>query len=187
MAQEVRNFARFYGLLKLMPGMDKEELKEQLVESFTSGRTSSLKEMTDVEYRAMCKSLEERSGYRNELKFRRSCCLHAMQVLGINTSDWMRVNSFCLDRRIAGKKFAQLSVAELKALDVKLRMIERKGGTRVWKNGGLERCEVADIGSGGNGSAYRENNNLLTDIKQVRNYGNKTEENYCQWRVKGSC
>ena len=50
MSGQVNNFARFYGLLKLMPGMDKDELKQQLVSQWTCGRTESLREMTQHEY-----------------------------------------------------------------------------------------------------------------------------------------
>jgi hypothetical protein len=49
-----------------------------------------------------------------------------MQKLGIDTSDWAAVDTFCLDSRIAGKVFRQLSFDELKRLIPKLEAIARK-------------------------------------------------------------
>ena len=53
-----------------------------------------------------------------------------MQKLGIDTTDWTRINAFCQDPRIAGKVFARLSNEELEQLSVKLRSIRRKGGLK---------------------------------------------------------
>lgn len=133
MEQEVENFARFYALLKKMPGADKEELVWQ----FTDGRTKSLREIRSAEYERMCREMERVAGYderreawRQELRRRRSVCLKLMQKMGIDTSDWARVNDFCRDARIAGKEFAKISSEELEALAVKLRSIKRKGGLK---------------------------------------------------------
>lgn len=65
-----------------------------------------------------------------ELKRQRSSALHQMQKMGIDTTDWNRINGLCKDLRIAGKSFAQLTVDELAAMTVRLRTIERKGGFR---------------------------------------------------------
>lgn len=128
---QIRNYRRFYAVFnKLEAGGDREATKETLVESFTDGRTSSLREMTEAEYNALCASLEERSGWRDELKKHRSSCLRLMQKAGVDTTDWQRVNALCRDPRIAGKDFARLGIAELEALVMKLRAINRKGGLR---------------------------------------------------------
>ena len=128
---QIRNYRRFYAVFnKLDAGGDRESSKETLVSSFTGGRTTSLKEMTADEYNALCASLEERSGWRDELKRHRSSCLRLMQKAGVDTTDWVRVNALCRDPRIAGKDFARLGIAELEALAVKLRAINRKGGFR---------------------------------------------------------
>lgn len=128
---QIRNYRRFYAVFnKLEAGGDREATKETLVESFTGGRTSSLREMTEAEYNALCASLEERSGWRDELKKHRSSCLRLMQKAGVDTTDWQRVNALCRDSRIAGKDFARLGIAELEAMAVKLRAINRKGGFR---------------------------------------------------------
>lgn len=133
----ITNFARFYALLKKMPGAD----KQLLVYQHTHGRTDSLRELTSAEYRALCDDMERATGYdevrralREERRTRRSVVLHLMQKLGINTSDWDCVDAFCLDPRIAGKKFRPLSIDELIALAVKLRTIEDKGGLKTQEN-----------------------------------------------------
>ncbi len=129
----VQNYHRFYALLNRLPGGDTEDMKETLVSSFTDGRTTHLHEMTQKEYNAMCASLEERTGWKEQLKKKRSLCLKLMQKAGIDTSDWQRINDFCRSPRIAGKDFARLGVKELDALQVKLRAIMRKGGLRPVK------------------------------------------------------
>lgn len=118
-----RNYARFYCLLKKLPGAD----KETLVSSFTNGRTVHLHEMSAKEYVAMCASLEEHTGWRVQLKKKRSLCLKLMQQAGIDTADWQRINDFCRHPRIAGKVFAKLTLADLDSLQTKLRAIMRKG------------------------------------------------------------
>lgn len=129
----VQNYHRFYASLNRLPGGNTEDMKESLVWSFTDGRTTSLKEMTQKEYDAMCSALEERTGWKEQLRKKRSVCLKLMQKAGIDTTDWQRVNAFCEDPRIAGKKFAQLGVKDLDALQVKLRAIMNKGGLRPAK------------------------------------------------------
>ena len=137
--QEVTNYKRFYALLKRMPGAD----KQLLVYQHTNGRTDSLRELTAAEYRALCDDMERATGYDEvrralleERRARGSVVLHLMQKLGINTSDWDCVDAFCLDPRIAGKKFRPLSIDELKKLAVKLRTIEGKGGLKQKKQKG---------------------------------------------------
>ena len=122
----VQNYHRFYASLNRLPGGNTEDMKETLVSSFTDGRTTSLKEM-------MCASLEERTGWKEQLKKKRSLCLKLMQKAGIDTTDWQRINDFCRNPKIAGKEFAQLGVKDLDALQVKLRAIMSKGGLRPAK------------------------------------------------------
>ena len=129
----VQNYHRFYASLNRLSGGNTEDIKETLVSSFTDGRTTSLKEMTQKEYNAMCASLEERTGMKEQLKKKRSLCLKLMQKAGIDTTDWQRVNAFCEDPRIAGKVFARLTSEELEKLSVKLRSIQRKGGLKPKK------------------------------------------------------
>lgn len=153
MMQEVTNFARFYGMFNKVgyPG-DKEELKRDMVRQITNGRTESLREVTRQEYDELCASLGRglngvdgqngRSGLTNKwLRHHRSIALHQMQRMGVDTSDWNRVDDLCQDPRIAGRVFRFLSVDELIAMTTKLRIIERKGGFRRFDDTG----EIAKI------------------------------------------
>ena len=131
MAQEVTNFARFYASLNRLPSeTDKETMKRDLVREWTWGRTDSLREMTRAEYDACCDALERLTGRKDEQRKKRSTCLKLMQKLGIDTTDWTRINAFCQDHRICRKPFGRLTNEELDALAVKLRSIQRKGGLK---------------------------------------------------------
>ena len=128
-----RNYARFYALLKQLPGAD----KEILVEQYTGGRTTHLRQMTNKEYELMCSVMAQVAGYetrkealRKELRRKRSICLRLMQQLGIDTTDWTRVDDFCCHPRIAKKPFRKISLDEFDEVIKKLRMIKRKGGLR---------------------------------------------------------
>ena len=133
MTQEIDNYARFYALLKRLPGAD----KETLVYQYTDGRTTHLRQMEPDEYDRMCRRMEQVAGYeerrearRRETKKKRSACLKLMQQMGIDTTDWARVNDFCVNPRIAGKPFARIRPEELDRLAAKLRSIMRKGGLK---------------------------------------------------------
>ena len=116
-----------------MPGAD----KETLVEQYTHGRTTHLRETSMQEYNTMCNDMERVTGFdkhreaiHKELKRRHSVCLKLMQQLGVDTTDWARVDNFCLNSRLAGKPFRNISIEELEDLAVKLRTIKRKGGLK---------------------------------------------------------
>lgn len=125
------SYARFYGLLRLMPGAD----KESIVLQYTDGRTDSLREMTDDEYRHACMDMwkmAQPSLQRNmaavEMRRLRSQVLHQMQLYGVDTSNWSRVDGFCTDARIAGKRFCRLDASELEALRTKIIVMRKKNG-----------------------------------------------------------
>ena len=48
--EQAENYARFYALLKQLPGAD----KETMVYQFTDGRTTHLRQMEPDEYDRMC-------------------------------------------------------------------------------------------------------------------------------------
>lgn len=50
--------------------------------------------------------------------------------MGVDTTDWNRVNLLCRDARIIGKDFYHITAEEHQELRRKLRGIERKGGIR---------------------------------------------------------
>lgn len=139
MTQEVMNLARFYASFNRLPCTgDKETTKQEIVMQWTGNRTGSLREMTRKEYDACCEALERLTGRMDEQKRLRSRCLRLMQQLGIDTTDWTRINGFCQDRRIAGKPFARLKNEELKALSVKLRAMQRNGGLKPQKKENIQ-------------------------------------------------
>ena len=70
--KEIVNYHRFYALLGRLYTTDRDETKAMLVSSFTDGRTTHLHEMTRKEYDALCTSLEERTGWKEQLKKKRS-------------------------------------------------------------------------------------------------------------------
>lgn len=133
MSNDIRNFSRFFTLLKLLPGAD----RKALVYNYTGGRTDSLRDLTSREYNALCNDMERttdqykiRESIRHELRMRRSAALKLMQLIGVDTTNWARVDAFCMHPRIAGKRFCKLSTEELEALATKLRIIHRKGGIK---------------------------------------------------------
>ena len=128
-----RNYARFYVLLNRLPTTNREELKASLVSQYTGGRTESLREMTNKEYDAMCEAMQQsdknykaREVYREELRKKRSAVLKLLQKQGVDTTDWDRVDAYCLNPRIACKKFIKLTTEELETVAIKLRIIRRK-------------------------------------------------------------
>lgn len=129
MKQEVFTFGRFYAMLRTMPYVS-DEVKCEIVKQYTQGRTVHLHEMTRAEYERCCNDMARKIGaqneYRSRLRASRSAALHLMQKLGVDTSDWPRVDNFCRNSRIAGKDFAMLHSEELDALCKKLRAIARK-------------------------------------------------------------
>lgn len=142
----IKNFGRFYAILRSRPEIDKDEIVLQ----FTDGRTTHLREMKAWEYIAMCDAL---SGHRTEtlpadaqeLRKARSSVLLRIGRLGISTIDnWAEIDAFCLSPKIAGKRFAALDVRELKML---VRKIEN-----IIARGGLKDMHQEDVATGGDNS-----------------------------------
>lgn len=131
MAQQVTNFARFYTAIRaLNPIGDRDDVKKNIVFQYTNGRTDSLREMTRAEYDRCCEDLERKTGLKDELRKERSKTLKLMQQMGVDTTDWNRVNLLCRDARIIGKDFYNITIEEHRELRRKLKNIERKGGIR---------------------------------------------------------
>ncbi len=125
--ETMNNYRRFYALYRRFDVRgDREDCRKQLVLQYTGGRTDSLREMNEREYRDMCSGLEKMLGDKEEIRKKRSSCLKLMQMLGVDTYDWSCVDRYCCDPRIAGKRFAWLDTDELEALSRKLRAILKK-------------------------------------------------------------
>ena len=128
------NYSEFYSMLSKMPG-GTDGLKEELVLQFTNGRTESLREMSEKEFDTMLASMRKSTGmsdavFTAEIKRRRSAVLKRMQKIGVDTTVWANVDHFCLSPKIAGKRFAKLTLEELADLIPKLEKIMRKGEHR---------------------------------------------------------
>lgn len=129
MAQQVTNFGRFYTAVRaLNPIGDRDEVKKSLVYQYTNGRTDSLREMTRAEYDRCCEDLERKTGQKDELRKERSKTLKLMQQMGVDTTDWGRVNLLCRDARIIGKDFYYITAEEHREMRRKLFSIKCKGG-----------------------------------------------------------
>ena len=118
-----RNYANFYVLIKKLPHAS----KEMLVDAHTGGRTTSLKEMTCLEYENMIRTMRRDIEREDEKRKARSSLLRLMQKYGVDTTDWDEINRFCRYKRIAGKEFGRLDIKELKAVAKKMRAILAKG------------------------------------------------------------
>lgn len=129
-------YSRFYTVLGKIPYSDREELKKSIVRQYTWNRTEHVSEMTEKEYNECCSMLEqmtapdERAVFTRERKRKRSAALHQLQLYGVDTTDWNKVNEFCKQPRIAGKEFRELALDELDALTVKMRAIIHKRDKR---------------------------------------------------------
>ena len=129
----MENYSRFYAIFNRLPySGDREELKKSVVLQYTWNRTEHLHEMTEREYNDCCAALEKmlapdaRDVFIRERKKWRSSALHQLQLYGVDTTDWNKVNEFCKQPRIAGKEFRELDCEELEALTKKMRAIIRK-------------------------------------------------------------
>lgn len=129
----MENYSRFYAIFNRLPYKgDREEFKKSVVLQYTWNRTEHLHEMTEREYNDCCAALEKmlapdaRDVFIRERKKWRSSALHQLQLYGVDTTDWNKVNEFCKQPRIAGKEFRDLDCVELEALTKKMRAIIRK-------------------------------------------------------------
>lgn len=136
------SYAVFFALLKRMPGATKEDLVDQ----WTGGRTSSLKEMTDREYNQMISALRSQVERLDEKRKERSAVLKQLQRYGIDTTDWDAVDRFCCNPRIAGKRFCHLDISELVALRKKMHSIHSKAERKDEANRRMEIAEAQTKG-----------------------------------------
>ena len=129
----MENYSRFYAIFNRLPYKgDRDEFKKSVVLQYTQNRTDHLHNMTEREYNDCCAGLEKmlapdaRDVFIRERKKWRSSALHQLQLYGVDTTDWNKVNEFCKQPRIAGKEFKDLDCEELDALTKKMRVIIRK-------------------------------------------------------------
>lgn len=112
-----------------------EERYRTLIGELTDGRTTSTKGLTYAEAQYLAgyitganvklRTSAEEMAIRS-LKRQRSAVLKRMQQIGVDTTDWNRVNAFLRQPRIAGKPLYELDGGELDALIPKLESIKKK-------------------------------------------------------------
>lgn len=127
---EKKMIGRLHGLYT-KKGINDEQ-KEAMLLDLTDGRTAHTNELSYKEAIYLWGYL---NGHSTSLKpatsdqltkRRRSGCLKAMQKIGVDTTDWNRINAYCMDVRIAGKPFADITFDELADLREKLEKILKK-------------------------------------------------------------
>ena len=121
--------ANFYRLLKLMPGVEKEQIVWE-ASGMLTGSLSELYEQRPEAYRKMIASMEKviqkNTSPDEVLKRYRSAIQHRLQKHGINTANWTEVNAFMKQPRICGRMLWELNTDDLKALLPKLEAILAK-------------------------------------------------------------
>lgn len=112
-----------------------EDQYRALIGELTDGRTASTKGLTYAEAQYLAgyitgANTKLRTAAEEmtlaSLKRQRSAVLKRMQQIGIDTTDWNRVNAFLSHPRIAGKPLCELDGDELSALVPKLESIKKK-------------------------------------------------------------
>jgi len=119
-------YARYFALAK-EKGLT-EDNRRDLVRRFTNERTDSMAEMSRKEYIIMCNCIEYNCspvGYEILVRSRRAECIRLMDKIGVHQW-WSARDKFCIDPRIAGKRFALLNPTELDELKKKLYAILNK-------------------------------------------------------------
>lgn len=128
------NYKYFYSLLSKIykDRQEQEQYKEHLVSEVTNGRTTSLKDITPKEYATLIVLLEDFQKINQNIKDARSATLKMLQKeFNIPTYNWDIVNALCMNPRIAGKPFYEISVEEHLAVRRRLYSILKKGGLKL--------------------------------------------------------
>lgn len=127
---EKKMIGRLHGLYT-RKGLSTEQ-KEAMLLDLTDGRTSHTNELSYKEAIYLWGYLNGHTASLKPatsdqlMKRRRSGCLTTMQKIGVDTTDWNRINAYCMDSRIAEKPFADITFEELADLREKLENIRKK-------------------------------------------------------------
>jgi len=130
--------SRFFGLLKSLPYLDKQDLVWQysnmlttsLSDFYTKDPIGYRKMITDMQ--KMVDSLDKKTEIQvnntadPSIKKLRSGILHRLQRYGIDTTDWKKVNAFLEQPRIAGKRLYDMSAEEMGDFIKKMESILKK-------------------------------------------------------------
>ena len=140
------NYRHYFALEKRLQKAGYDIDRADLVQELTKGRTSSLRELTHIEYTNLINQMRafsaNRATYNIEIESKRK----RSQVLAIATltglkdpNDFRKFNAFMKDRSILKKPLNQYKLSELDALVQQFRGIEAnykksaaKPGTVAW-------------------------------------------------------
>lgn len=131
MTTTTKKIRAFYGLLKSMNLMHQ---KEEILGSYN---VASTKDLTGDQLDDLIRRLNVEAQRTNvspepkradsQTRYWRSVNIDLLTRLGVHINgNWKRVNEYLLNPKIAGKELYVLNVPELKALSIKLRMIQTK-------------------------------------------------------------
>ena len=133
--------ARFFGLLRLMPGQSKEDL----VWEYSNMRTDSLSEFCETDPSGYARMVNDLQQIANSMKKQeqpskittsavtkqyRSAILKRLQKHGVDTTNWDRVNGFMENPRIAGKRLYEMTDQEMIEFIPKMENILKKDKKR---------------------------------------------------------
>lgn len=109
-------------------GMDKDAYRNMLYVA-TGGRTDTAAGLSEGEAAYLAGYLQGSTPddlVKRTIRRHRSGVLKCLTRLGVDTSDWDKVNAYLCQKKICGKKLYELSLDELAALRAKLEAIIRK-------------------------------------------------------------
>lgn len=136
--------ARFFGLLRLLPGQSKEDLVWQ----YSNMATDSLSEFCTSNPEGYARMVNDLQQIANNMKKHeqpqqpskfttsaitkqyRSAILKRLQKHGIDTTNWDKVNSFMENHRIAGKRLYEMTDQEMIDFIPKMESILKKDKKR---------------------------------------------------------
>lgn len=126
-----RMIGHLHGLYR-SHGLD-EYTRRSMIRRLTDGRTDSTRELTYGEAQYLAGYINGAAHENRDLsigeraiKRQRSGVLKRLQKLGVDTTNWVAVNTFLRNPRIAGKSLYELSGDELQSLIPKLESILKK-------------------------------------------------------------
>lgn len=117
---------KFNALLRELYNQNKEEAKEGILSGYG---VQSTKDLTEPQLDKILAGLETEKGKRQtdappEIRKLRSTALTLLTKIGVDTTNWSRVNNYLEEPRICGKRLYDCDKTELDALIKKLHAVK---------------------------------------------------------------
>ena len=140
------NYRHYFALEKRLQKAGYQIDRAEVVAELTKGRTSSLRELSHIEYTDLINQMRQFAAESATYDMETECKRKRSQVLAIATrtglkdpNDWRKFNSFMKERSILKKPLIKYKLSELGALVRQFRGIEAnykksasKPGTAAW-------------------------------------------------------